>query len=581
MAARLTAYAVAFIVGVTFIAGLIVGAQREDDGAVDLIVINGRIYAAEGGTDLAEALAVRGNKVIRVGSNREIQRLKRAQTIVVDAKGGAVMPGFNDTHAHLINGGLSLDQISLSDATTIDEIKDTIRVWSDAHPERAWITGRGWYYQAFGGAMPTRQMLDALVPDRPAYLVAYDGHTGWANTRALKLAGITRHTKAPANGIIVKDPRSGEPTGALKEAAMALMTAAAPAPSEEDRLAAIRAAIDESHRFGITSVHDAGGTAADLELFDRLRKRGHLTLRVYQALRADATLTEADLDELERVRERFADDPLLKTGAVKLIADGVIESHTAAMLEPYANRSTLKGEARFTPEQLNKVVAMLDKRGWQVMTHAIGDAAIGMTLDAYQAAAQVNPAPERGRRHRIEHIETIDPADVPRFGKLNVIAAMQPVHATPSPTPGDVWSVNIGEARAARGWMWNSIAKTGGRLAFGSDWPVMSLDPLRGLHVAVTRTTQDGRPVGGWIPAERLNVYKAIDAYTRDAAWASFDDQRKGKLTRDMLADIVVLTDDIFSGPASRLTTTEVAVTIADGKVVYRRDPPENTTAPQ
>ncbi|MEP6782466.1 MAG: amidohydrolase [Acidobacteriota bacterium] len=579
MAARLTAYVVAFIVGLTLIAGLIVGAQREDDGPVDLIVINGKVYAGDGSNDLAEAIAVRGNKVVKVGSNREIQRLKRAQTTVIDAKGGAVMPGFNDAHAHLISGGLSLDQINLSDATTLDEIKDTVRVWSESHPERTWITGRGWYYQAFNGAMPTRQLLDQLVPDRPAYLVAYDGHTGWANSKALKIAGINRRTKAPVNGTIVKDPRTGEPTGALKETAMALMTAAAPKASDEDRLAAARGAIDEAHRFGITSAQDAGGTTEDLELFDRLRKRGELTLRVYQALRADATLTEAGVEALNEVRTRFADDPLLKTGAVKLIADGVIESHTAAMLEPYTNRSTIKGEARFTPEQIDKVVAMLDKSGWQVMTHAIGDSAVRMTLDAYEAAAQANPAPERGRRNRIEHIETIDPADIARFGQLGVIASMQPVHATPSPTPGDLWSVNIGEERASRGWLWNSIAKAGGRLAFGSDWPVMTLDPLKGLHVAVTRTTPDGLPEGGWIPAQRLPLRKAIDAYTRDAAFASFDEQRKGTLTRDMLADIVILTDDIFSGPASRLTTTEVAVTIADGKVVYRRDPPENTTA--
>ena len=579
MAARLTAYAVAFIVGVTFIAGLIVRAQREDDGPVDLIVINGRVYAGDGRADLAEAVAVSGNKVVRVGSNREIQRLKRAQTLVVDAKGGAVVPGFNDAHAHLINGGLSLDQVSLSDATTIDAVKDTIRVWSEAHPERGWITGRGWYYQAFNGAMPTRQLLDALVPDRPAYLIAYDGHTGWANTKALKLAGITRRTKAPANGAIVKDARTGEPTGALKEAAMSLMTAAAPRPTEEDRLAAIRAAIDQAHRFGITSVQDAGGTADDLELLARLRKRGELTLRIYQALRADATLTPGGLEQLDQVRTRFADDPLLKTGAVKLVADGVIESHTAAMLEPYANRPATKGDPRFTPEQLNAVVAMLDKGGWQVMTHAIGDAAVRLTLDAYEAAAASNPAPERGRRHRIEHVETIDSADVARFGSLGVIASMQPSHATPSPTPRDVWSVNIGDDRASRGWMWASIATAGGRLAFGSDWPVMTLDPLKGLHVAVTRTTPDGRPEGGWIPSERLALRQAIDAYTRGGAWASFDEQRKGLLARDMLADIVVLSDDIFAGPASRLTTTEVAVTIVDGKVVYRRDPPENTTA--
>ena len=381
---------------------------------------------------------------------------------MIDAKGGAVVPGFNDAHAHLISGGLSLDQISLADAKTLDDIKDTIRVWSEAHPEREWITGRGWYYQAFGGAMPTRQLLDSLVPDRPAYLIAYDGHTGWANTRALKAAGITRTTKNPANGIIVRDPRTGQPTGALKEAAMALMSKAAPQPTEEDRLAAIRAAIDEAHRLGITSVQDAGGSAGDLELFDLLRKRNELSLRVYQALEADATLTEAGLEQLEQVRTRFADDPVLKAGAIKLFADGVIESHTAAMLAPYANRPSIKGEARFTPEQLTRVVGMLDGRGWQIMTHAIGDAAVRMTLDAYEAAAKTNAAPERGRRHRIEHIETIDPEDIPRFGRLGVVASMQPVHATPSPTPGDVWSTNIGEERASHGWLWASIAKSQG-----------------------------------------------------------------------------------------------------------------------
>ncbi len=578
MAARLTAYAVAFIVGVTVIAGLIVGAQREDDGPVDLIVINGQVYSADA-DELAEAVAVRGNKVIRVGTNREIQRPRRAQTTVIDAEGGAVLPGFNDAHAHLVSGGLSLDQISLDDAKTIDDIRDTIRVWAEAHPERQWITGRGWYYQAFNGAMPTRQMLDALVPDRPAYLVAHDGHTGWANTLALKAAGITRASKNPENGIIVKDARTGEPTGALKEAAMALVSAVAPQPTEEDRLAAMRAAIDEAHRLGITSVQDAGGPAGGLDLYDRLRKRNELTLRVYQALRADASLTEAKLDELEQVRTRYADDPVLKAGAIKLIADGVIESHTAAMLDPYANRPAIKGEARFTPERLNEIVGMLDRRGWQVMTHAIGDAAVRMTLDAYEAAAAANPMPERGRRHRIEHIETIDPADVPRFGKLGVVASFQPVHATPSPTPGDVWSSNIGESRASRGWLWSSIAKATGPLAFGSDWPVMSFDPKMGLHVAVTRTTPEGLPKGGWIPTESLPLRQAIQAYTRDGAWASFDEQRKGTLARDMLADIVVLSDDIFSAPPARLTTTEVVVTIADGKVVYRRDPPETTSA--
>jgi predicted amidohydrolase YtcJ len=570
MAARLTAYAVAFIVGVTVIAGLIVGAQREDDGPVDLIVINGQVYSAEH-DELAEAVAVRGNQVVRVGSNREIQRLKRAQTMVIDARGGAVVPGFNDAHAHLISGGLSLDQISLADAKTLEDIKDTIRVWSESHPEREWITGRGWYYQAFGGAMPTRQLLDSLVPDRPAYLIAYDGHTGWANTQALKAAGITPATKNPANGIIVKDARTGQPTGALKEAAMALMSKAAPQPTEEDRLAALRAAMDEAHRLGITSAQNAGGSAGDLELFDLLRKRNQLTLRVYQALTADATLTETGLDQLEEARTRFADDPVLKAGAIKLFAD----------------------QRRFTPEHLDKVVGMLDGRGWQIMTHAIGDAAVRMTLDAYQLAAKSNAAPERGRRHRIEHIESIDPQDIPRFGRLGVVASMQPVHATTA--TGNVWSTNIGEERASHGWLWASIAKTRGPIAFGSDWPVATFDPKVGLHVATTRATSAVAKASAFAsatadrPGDRtgrtdnaaqlLPIRQAIQAYTRDGAWASFDEQRKGTLARDMLADIVVLSEDIFTGPPARLLETEVVVTIMDGKVVYRREPPETTTA--
>ncbi|MSO51121.1 MAG: amidohydrolase [Acidobacterium sp.] len=577
MAARITAYLVACIVGVTLIAGLIVGAQRADDDAVDLIVINGKVYAGGGSEAMAEAVAIRGNKVVRVGSNRDIQRLRRAQTTIIDARGGAVMPGFNDAHAHFISGGLSLDQINLLDATTLDQIKDTVRIWSEAHPERVWITGRGWYYQPFAGSLPTRQLLDTLVPDRPAYLVAYDGHTGWANSKALKLAGITRHTRSPKNGVIVKDRRTGEPTGALKEAAMALMTAA-PQPTTEDRIAAIRAGLVEAHRVGITSVQNAGGTAEDLELYDALRKRGELTLRVYQALSASGVIGEAELNTLAAVRERFGDDPLLKTGAVKLIADGVIESHTAAMLAPYHNQPNTSGDPRYTQEQLNKTVTLLDREGWQVMTHAIGDAAVRMTLDAYEAAVNANPAPERGRRHRVEHLETIDPADIPRFGKLGVIASMAPVHATPSPTPGDVWSTNIGAERAAHGWLWASIVKASGRLAFGSDWPVMTLDPLMGLQVAVNRTTVEGLPEGGWLPAERLSLRKAIDAYTSDASWASYDEQRKGVLARDMLADLVVMSDDIFEGPTTRITEAYVVVTIVDGKVVYRRDPPDTTS---
>ena len=572
MAARLTAYIVAFIVGLTLIAGLIVGAQRSDDGPVDLIIVNGKVFTGQ--ESLAEAVAVQGNKVLRVGTNREIQRLARAQTTVIDAKGGSVLPGFNDAHVHMMSGGLSLDQVSLSEATTLESVRETLKAWADANPTHDWIRGRGWLYAPFGDGLPTRQMLDQLVPDRPAYLVSYDGHTGWANTAALHLAGITRASTPPVNGTIVKDTH-GEPTGVLKEAAMSLMSQAMPVSSRDDKLSALRAAVVEANRVGITSVQNAGGSAEDLGLYDELRKRGELTVRVYQALTVEPTATTEDVDRLDRAREQFQDDPLLKTGAVKLMADGVVETRTAAMLEPYLGGDE-RGELRASAADFSRLVTELDARGWQVMTHAIGDAAIREVLDAYEAARTANPTPERGRRHRIEHIETPDPKDVPRFGTLGVVASVQPAHGLP-PDPAGPWASNLGPERTARGWMSGSLAKGGATLAYGSDWPVVSLDPLRGIFVAVNRTSFDGEPEGGWMPEERLSLRDAIRAFTSGAAWASFDELRKGTLDRDMLADIVILSADIFALPPDRLLEAEVVMTIMDGKVVFRRDAPEST----
>lgn len=580
MAARITAYIVACIVGLTLIAGLLVGAQRGSDGPVDLIVINGAVYTADDSRTRAEAVAVQGNKILMVGSNRDVQRLRRPQTVVVDAKGGAVLPGFNDAHAHFLSGALSLRQVHLSDARTLPEIEDTIKAWAAQHPDNPWVTGRGWYYGPFAGGLPTRALLDRLVPDRPAFLVAYDGHTGWANSAALALAKITRRTPNPPNGIIVRDPDTGEPTGALKEAAMGLVSALIPQPTRADRLAALKAAMVEAHRLGVTSVQNASGSAEELELYDELRRNGDLEVRVYAALSGGSGVTRDEIDAFDALREKFGDDPLFKTGVVKLLADGVIETHTAAMLEPYSNAPDTSGEPRLSAKELDELVAELDTRGWQVMIHAIGDRAVRMSLDAFEHAAEVNTAPERGRRHRIEHIETINPADVPRFGALGVIASMQPYHSLPDADGDSPWSAAIGKERLPRSWLYHSIAKAGGRLAFGSDWPVMSMNPLLGLHVAVNRTDLEGQPRGGWLPAERLPLTDAIDAYTRDAAYASFDEHRKGSLARDMLADIVVLTDDIFSASPSRLAATEVAVTIFDGKVVYTRstDTSDDTT---
>jgi predicted amidohydrolase YtcJ len=298
-------------------------------------------------------------------------------------------------------------------------------------------------------------------------------------------------------------------------------------------------------------------------------------VRVYQALTVDPAATAEDLDQLDRAREEFQDDPLLKTGAVKLMADGVVETRTAAMLEPYTG-SDERGELRASTADFSRLVGELDARGWQVMTHAIGDAAIREVLDAYEAARTANPTSERGRRHRVEHIETPDPEDVPRFGALGVVASVQPAHGLP-PDPAGPWGANLGPERTARGWMSGSLAKAGAPLAYGSDWPVVSLDPMRGIFVAVNRTSFEGEPAGGWVPDERLSLRDAIRAFTSGAAWASFDELRKGTLERDMLADIVILSNDLFSLPPDRLLDAEVVMTIMDGTVVFRRDQPEAT----
>lgn len=583
MKSRLAAVVIATIVAVTIVAGPIARAQRDDrEGPVDLIVHNAAVYAAGapeasrsggeqgGGSVPDQAVAIRGNRILRVGSDREILALRKPSTVIVDARGGTVLPGFNDAHVHFISGGLGLERVNLLDAFTFDDILRKIRAFAEAHRDRPWVEGRGWYYEPFPGGLPTRQQLDSVVSDRPARMVCYDGHTSWVNTRALQAAGITRDTPDPKNGEIVRDPSTGEPTGVLKETAQQLVSKVLPETTRADRVRALRAAIAEAHRLGVTSVQNAGGSLEELELFDEVRRAGDLKVRVYYAISTGSELGAAGAAALNEARKRFPDDPLLKTGAIKIMVDGVIESFTAAMLAPYSTKP-ISGEPMWTSAELDRVVALLDRQGWQVMIHAIGDRGIRMALDAYERAAAANPSPARGRRHRIEHIETTDSADIPRFGALGVIASLEPFHANPSQNQIAVWEANVGPERAARGWAYRSISSGGGRLAFGSDWPVVTLDPRFGVNMAVNRTTPDGRPAGGWHARERVPLATALEAYTSGAAYASFDEQRKGTVAPDMLADLVVMTKNVFALPGARILEAEVAATIFDGKVVFER----------
>jgi predicted amidohydrolase YtcJ len=552
MAARLATYLVVLIVAGTLIAGLIVGAQRDDDsGPVDLIIHNAKVYAADDLGSVADAVAIRGNKILRVGGEREIMRYKRPQTTVIDAKGAAVLPGFDDAHVSLVAAGLARDGVQLFGAATLDEVQERIAAWTAAHPDAAWITGGGWSYDLFAD-LPLHSQLDAAAGDRPAQLLSHDGQALWLNSKALAAAGIGRKTRDPKHGVIVRD-RRGEPTGLLKGAAMALAEKALPKPTREERARALQLAIRDAQQRGITSVQDVGAAPGDLDLYDAARDAGTLSLRVYAAVPAARTTPE----DLDAIAKRYPDDPLLKTGLASIALDGSVESQTAAMLEPYAPKGSTAGDLRMPAAELGRLVALLDLRGWQIAVDASGDRAVREALDAFGAVAKNAQAVKA--RHRIENVTAVDAADLPRFGALGVIATMQPQHGSGGLVN---WARSLGPERAPLGWPARSLSAANAHLAFGTDAPSLPLDPLAGLRAAVARPELQA--------PEQLTLKSAINAWTSGAAWASFDEHRKGTLKPDMLADIVILSTDIFAGPA-KLAAADVVMTIFDGRIVYRR----------
>lgn len=479
MAARLTAFVVVGIVGITFIAGLIVGAQRDDDGPVDLIVHNAVVFTGDPG-DTAEAVAVRANQILKVGSNREILRLQRPQTIAIDARGASVVPGFNDAHVHLVRGGLTLDAVDLGEAESVEEALAAVKAWALANPERPWVVGRGWSETLLDTLAPlTRQTLDAVVPDRPVQLVSADGETAWVNSEALRLASIARRTPDPEGGRIVRDSK-GDAVGLLEGSAMAAVEALLPEPTPEEHTRALFAALAEARRNGITSLQNADGEALDFELLDAARKEGAVAMRVYSAMPVHAASTDEDVASLDDVLKRYPDDPLFKAGAAKVSMHGI------------------------DTDALNKLVRLLDGRGWQVMIEAETPEDARLARSAFRHAERSNGRPARDRRHRLEHQE-------------------------------------------------RNFTAVGDKLALGSDWPNGPLSPMKVIQAALPH----------------LTLEQALQAYTVNGAYASYDEQRKGFIKPGMLADIVVLSDDIFSLPPSRLPTVEVAYTIFDGRVVY------------
>ena len=546
------------------------GHEKQAHGnAADTVVVHGKVYTANAKQPWAEAVAIRAGRTVAVGTDAEIQKWRSAGTKVVDASGRLVLPGFVDCHIHFLDGSLSLGRVNLEGAKDVAGIQERLRAYAAKHPGNDWILGRGWNYAMFGSeTLPNKKYLDELFPDRPVSLEGYDGHTYWANSKALALAGIANDTPDPANGVIVRDPATHEATGALKESAQQIVAAVIPKPTRGEKLAALRAGMSWANAHGLTRVHSAGGDFEELDLYDELRRHGELTVRFYIAYFLDPPeLRQKDLDAVEAARKKYHDD-WIDTNAIKFMVDGVVESHTAAMLDPYSDDPSVKGKLFWEPGKYKAAVAELDKRGFQLFTHAIGDYGIRTALDAYEHASELNHT--KDRRPRIEHIETSAAADAPRFGKLGVIASMQPLHSYPDADTLDVWARNVGPDRASRAWVWKNIADAGGKLAFGSDWPVVKLDPWEGMQTAVTRQTAEGQPEKGFVPTQRLTVTETVDAYTIGAAFAGRRERTEGSLEVGKAADLIIVSQDIFQIDPHKIKDTKVITTIVGGRVVFQ-----------
>jgi hypothetical protein len=542
-------------------------ASQTGSSDADLILANARIWTGNAAQPWAEAVAIQGNKIVRVGVSAEILKSASKETQIIDIGGRLAVPGFNDAHTHFLSGSMGLFQVDLVGTRSLEEVQQRVSEFARAHPEEKWITGTGWEYSIFPGKrLPTRADLDAVVRDRPVFLRAYDGHTGWANSKALELAKVTGASKFQGYGEMVLDAGTGEPSGVLKESAQELVRRMIPAPSEEAKLEALRQGFRLAASLGITSLQNAGGNPGELALYEKLKQKGELTARVSVAMSIGGETSDRDLARYAELKVKYP-GPLLRSAAVKIVLDGVIEAHTAAMIEPYSDQPATSGSPSLSQARLNELVPAADKAGLQVYIHAIGDRAVRMALDAYEHARSVNGVHDA--RFRIEHIETIASSDIPRFARLGVLASMEPIHADPG--TNDVWEPAIGPSRAQRGFAWRSLENAGARLVFSSDWPAtISVDPIRGLHSAVNRRTIDGKPEGGWLPQERISVESALRAYTSGGAYASFEEGIKGTIAVGMLADVVVLSQDLFRIEPMDICKTKVIMTIFNGRIVYR-----------
>ena len=532
-----------------------------------LILTNAAITTMAAARPRAEALAVAGSRIVYVGDSLGALRFRGPSTRVVDLGGRMVLPAFQDSHVHLIAGGVELGLCDLNGLGTRNEVLSKVRAYAAAHPQAAWITGGGWDLPLFPQANPRKEDLDAIVPDRPAVLDSADGHSAWVNSRALALAGITRDTPDPAGGRIERDPKTGTPTGTLRESAADLVQRLVPELGPEDSIRGLRAGLALANRFGITSIIEASAGPEALDAYAALDKSGELTVRVLASLYVDTDKGVAEVKRLAGLRRRYAGSRL-KATAAKIFADGVMEPHTAALLEPYVDRPGDRGTPLLEPEAFDELARALDLAGFQIHVHAIGDRAVRMALDAFEAAGRANGF--RDMRHHIAHLELIDPADIPRFKRLGAAANFQALWAYPDTYITDLTWPILGPRRSR--WLYpiGSVARTGARIVGGSDWSVSSMNPLLAIQVAVTRRGPADPPGEAWIPEERVDLATMLRAYTANGAWLSHEEGTRGSLETGRAADLIVLDHDLFAIPASEIGRTRVLLTLLEGREVFR-----------
>ena len=537
-------------------------ANAQPKPSATLIITDAAVYTADKQHPKAEAVAIIGDRIVAVGSRAAIDLWRGAETKVIDADRKLALPGFNDAHVHFIQGGAQLDQVQLTDAASPEEFAKRIATQMKKTPKGEWILGGRWDETKWPKQeLPTKELVDPVTGTAPIFVERYDGHEALANSAAMKLAGVNAKTADVPGGVIVRDG-NGNPTGIFKDAAQELIYKAIPPMSHEQRVRVARRALEHAASLGVTSVQHMNPEFADVAAYSELAENGELTARVY------AVPMETDWRDQAKVGIRHAwGSSYLRLGAVKGYADGSLGSRTACMFEPFAddpeNRGLLSDEMH-PPSAMRERLMGADAAGLQIRVHAIGDRAISMMLDIFGDIEKEHGYHDQ--RFAIEHAQHMAQKDFERFAKLHVIASMQPYHAVDD---GRWAEKRLGHDRARYSYAWRSFLDQGVTLAFGTDWPVAPLNPMLGLYAAVTRATLDGKNPGGWIPDEKITLPEAIEAYTMGAAFAEFQEREKGSITPGKLADMVILSDNIFNLKPEAIRDVKVETTIVGGKVVY------------